>query len=348
MDNVQNINNLRVSIDWLGFTFFAYPSPYDVINYLGFSDADFSICPGANGYKSSLRHNTYAVSVLYDGSDNMGIHVNISGSAVSYALECFIDSLKMLTPFGDYAIEYSDESMMVRYLRHISESGKFTRVDLAIDDMGCNYYSVNDMRDICDSDRCMSRFRSYRPEYERSFNGSITGNTLYIGKRTSDVFLRIYDKRLEQIKKADTDCGYDWVRWELELKHDRANMAVDYLISGISLGAVAIGILSNYFRVVVKCDSNISRCSSEPLWEKFTENVEKLRLTISKPEKTLDSKKEWIIKQCMPSISAIVAYENGDMSFITNRLSDALWKNKKTILDKVFSANPNLKEELYS
>lgn len=348
MDNLERINNLEVLIDWLGFTFFIYSNPYDVVSYLGLSAGDFAVGNGSNGYKSALRHNFYSITILYDGREDMGIHVNITGSAISYALECYRESIKMPTPFGDYAIEYSDETMMARYLRHISESGKFTRLDLAIDDKGYNYYSVNDVREICDSDRCMNRFRKYRAEYERSFHGTVTGNTLYFGNRQSNAFLRIYDKRLEQIQKTKKDCGFEWVRWELELKKDRANMVVDYLLSSKPLGSVAIGILSNYFRVVVKNNNNITRCDTDPLWERFIENVEKLRLTVSKSEKTLESKKEWIVKQCLPSISAIVAYENGDMSFITNRLHDALWKNKKTILDKVFATNPDLKKEVYS
>ena len=347
MENAQIFNDLEVCIDWLGFTFFCFSNPYDVLDFLGFSNGDFVVCNGSNGYKSSLRHSFYPVTILYDGRGDMGIHVNITGSAISYALECFVESIKVLAPFGDYAVEYSNDSMMARYLRHISESGKFTRVDLAIDDKGCNYYSVNDVHEICDSDRCMTRFRKYRPEYERSFNGDITGNTLYIGKRQSEIFLRIYDKRLEQIQKTKKDCGFEWVRWELELKKDRANMAVNHLLSGRALGAVAIGILSNYFRIIVKNNSNISRCSTDPLWEEFIDNVDKLRLTISKTEKTLESKKEWILKQCMPSISAVVAYENGDMSFITDHLYDALWRNKKPVLDKIFSINSDLREELY-
>lgn len=348
MDNLEIINNLEVSVDWLGFTFFSYSNPYSVLDYLGFDSNDFSVGNGSNGYKSALRHNIYPVTVLYDGREDMGIHVNISGSAISFAIDCFYDSIKIATPFGTYAVEYSDDTMMVRYLRHINECAKFTRIDLAIDDKGCNYYSVDDVREICDSDRCTTRFRKYRPEYERSFNEGMTGNTLYIGKRLSEVFLRIYDKRLEQIQKSKKDVGFDWVRWELELKKERSNMAVQYLLSGKSLGAVAIGILSNYFRVIIRDNDNVSRCTTDPLWETFVENVNKLRMTISKTEKTLDDKRKWIETQCMPSISAVIASDNGDLSFITDRLSDSLWKNSKSTLDMVFINNPKLKEEIYS
>lgn len=346
MHNLEIINNLEVLIDWLGFTFFEFANPLDVVSYLGFNECDFAVSTGSNGYKSSLRHNMYSITVLYDGAENMGIHVNISGSAIGHAIETYIQSIKEPTPFGDYAIEYSDEDMATRYLRHINECAKFTRMDLAIDDKGCNYYSVDDVLQICREKRCATRFRKCRVENEFSFTGDDTGNTLYIGKRQSDVFLRIYDKRLEQIAKNGTDCSCEWVRWELELKKERAVKAVEYLLSGYCLGSVTIGILSNYFRVIVRDDSNVSRCTTDPLWECFVGGVEKLRLSISKTTKTISEKKDWIIKQCMPTISAVVASEFGDMSFITDRLEDSLYRNSKTVLDMVFSNNPALKESV--
>lgn len=346
MNTIENINNLEVCVDWLGFTFFTFSTPFDVLGVLGLPADEFSVCNGSNGYKSSLRHSLYPITVLYDGRADMGIHVNISGGAIAFALDKYMESIKIPTPFGDYGVEYSDDSIMIRYLKHIHDYVKFTRVDLAIDDKGSKYYSVDDVREICDSGLCATRFRKYRPEFERSFDGSMTGNTLYIGKRQSDVFLRIYDKRLEQIHKTKNDVGYEWVRWELELKKERADIVVNHLISGLSLGSVAIGILSNYFRVIVRDNDNVTRCSSAPLWETFVCNVEKLRLTVSKPEKNLDQKKEWICRQCMPSISAIVASENGDLGFITDRLNDSLWRNKKAILDMIFLTNPELKEDM--
>ena len=114
MDNLEILNKLAVSIDWLGFTFFAYSSPYDVLSYMGLCSGDFSVANGSNGYKCSLRHNLYSITVLYDGREDMGIHVNISGSAISYALETYIESIKIPTPFGSYAVEWSEETMMVR------------------------------------------------------------------------------------------------------------------------------------------------------------------------------------------------------------------------------------------
>ncbi len=343
---VENINELTVSVDWLSFTFFNFASPLDVLDYLGFDPADFSAGRGRNGYKASFCHNLYPVSVLYDGSENMGIHVDISGLGVSPALDAYVLTLKCPTPFGTDAFEYPDEDLMIAYLRHIHDSARFARIDLAIDDRGMNYYSVNDVLEICRSKRCSSRFRSYNIDCGESFSNGIVGNTLYLGKRQSYAYLRIYDKRLEQISKGVADPGYDWIRWELELKKDHAEKTVEHFLSGACLGAVAVGILSNYFRVIIRDNDNISRCSTDPLWSRFVAGVEKLRLTAGKTVKSLDEKERWIKKQVLPSISALVAFKHGDMSFITDMLPDALYRNDKTVLDMVFKENPALREGL--
>jgi len=351
MNNTNIINKLQVLIDWLGFTFFEFSNPYEVLSYLGFNEADFTISTGSNGYKSSLRHNLYPIAILYDGCENMGIHVRISGSAISPSIDAYKKTIQHLTPWGDYAIEYSDEDIAIRYLRHINECAKFTRLDLAIDDIGVNYYSVDDVHNICKENRCATRFRKFRIDNECTFSdnsNNCTGNTLYIGKRQSEVFLRVYDKRLEQLAKNGSDCMYPWVRWELELKRERAEKAVAYLLSGISLGSVAIGILSNYFRVIIRDDVNTTRCSTAPLWEAFVKGVEKLRLSISKTVKTLEEKKKWIIKQCLPTISAVIASDGGDISFLFDRMEDALFRNNKTILDIVFENNPAYKESVFA
>lgn len=349
MHNIESINKLEVSIDWLGFTVFEFPGPVDVVTWLGFHESDFAICRGGHGYKSSLRHSLYPIVIYYDGAENMGIHVDISGSAVSPAVEAFIDSQKEVTPWGGYAVEYREEGEMKSYLRHLNECGKFTRVDLAVDDKGGNYYSVDEVRALCESDRCATRFKSHRLVSECKFGskGKI-GNTLYIGSRSSNCYLRVYDKRLEQISKIGEDVGFDWIRWEMELKKESAQKAIDMLLSGSGLGSVAVGILSNYFRVIVRDDSNVSRCSTDPVWQAFIAGVDKLRLSLSKTVKTISQKKEWIKKQCLPSIAAICAAEYGDLGFITENMVSALFRNSKAVLDMVFTENPELRKGIFA
>ena len=83
-------NGLSVCVDWLAFTITELSSVRQVIEFLGFDLIQFSQAPrGAMGYKSMYKLDGYPVSVLYDGSEGMGIHVNISGSAVAYCIDAY-------------------------------------------------------------------------------------------------------------------------------------------------------------------------------------------------------------------------------------------------------------------
>lgn len=344
MQSVEVVNELECLIDWIGVTFFEFASPVDVLSYLGFSDSDFSVSRGRNGYKSSLRHNLHNISVLYDGSEDMGFHVDISGSAISFALDAYINSLAELTPWGTYAPEMFDNNSMVEYLRHIVECGKLTRLDLAVDDKGCHYFSLDDVLQVCDSDRLVTKFHGYCLNRSRDFGGEVTGNTVNFGSRNSLAFLRVYDKKLEQNRGGKNPVDFDWIRWELELKKERAQTAAELIISGENIGSVIMGILGNYVRIIERDNENVSRCSVDPLWEKFMEGIKRLKMTVHRVEKTVEQIKGWIVKQCLPSIALVSAYESGDLSFIFRNMTDALFKNSKSKLDMLFSYNPDLKE----
>lgn len=344
MQSVEVVNKLECLIDWIGVTFFNFSSPLQVISYLGFSDSDFSVSRGRNGYKSSLRHNLHNISVLYDGSEDMGFHVDISGSAISAALDAYMNTQTELTPWGTYATEMLDNSAMVEYLRHVLECGKLTRLDLAVDDKGCQYFSLDDVLEICDSDRCVSKFRGYCLNRSRDFCGDTTGNTVSFGSRNSMAYLRVYDKKLEQNRNGENTVDFDWVRWELELKKERAQTAAELIISGKNIGTVIMGILCNYVRIIVRDDDNVSRCSLDPVWEKFMEGIKRLKMTVHHAEKTIEQVKTWIKKQVLPSIALVSAYEGGDLGFILNHMSEALFKNSKSKLDMLFCSNPDLKE----
>lgn len=76
-------NGLHLSIDWLSWTLTTTQSVDDAILMMGFDINDFKAQPqGLNGYSSQLRHVSYSISIQYNGNENMGVHVDVSGSAV--------------------------------------------------------------------------------------------------------------------------------------------------------------------------------------------------------------------------------------------------------------------------
>ena len=311
--NVVNAraNRLMVSVDWLSFTAKGFHSPEKLIEYLGMDASSFSKMPkGAEGYKSMLRHVCESVRILYDGSEDMGIHVEITSQSVSYALECFKSSKRCSTPFGvgyDIPPEYADERLMIYYLECIREISDIARLDVAIDDLGASYFTVPEVQHLIETGHLVSPWRRTSSIIQRDVStGMVTGNTCYIGSRKSDIMLRVYDKGLEQ--KA----SYPWVRWELEIKHDRALAFVDELKKFACFGDAALGLLSRYVRFIKHDNPHRSRCSMNETWRAFLDSVRPLRLSIIKKEPSVDRSSEWVKKQVAPTLAGLLVSHGGD------------------------------------
>lgn len=142
-----------------------------VIQFLGF-DAGFfhDTGHGAMGYKSLLKFSDYAVSVLSDGRADMGIHVTISGSAVSHVLENFWKSQFVhRNPFDENLLaDWEDVCMdaLRLFFSKVLEIGKFTRIDLALDDHEV-HFTPDTIRNYIECGQMVSKFRSGRREAGR-------------------------------------------------------------------------------------------------------------------------------------------------------------------------------------
>ncbi len=344
-------NSLSASIDWIAFTSTIIPNMKEMAEFLGYRESDFQLLPrGANGYKKMYRLDGFPVTILTDGNEDMGVHVVISSSAISDLLEHFKNSITLDIPFAKDVLSLSDfdNTVMIEFLQQVRSIGWFTRFDLAIDDFGAHFFTVEDVRDFLDRQDVVSKFRTWRDVYESTFVNEKTGHTLYFGSRQSDIMLRVYDKQLEQKQKAlrlsddvpAEDASDAWVRWELELKNKRADMAVDFLINRKQIGEIVMGILDNYVRLIVPDDSNRSRCSSHPLWEAFVGAVGKLRLFVREAQKTIEDKKRWHVRQCLPTLAGVIIADGGSLDIITQHFDDAVSRMSSSLRHLVSGKNP--------
>jgi len=348
-NQVTRANGLSVSIDWIAFTSNVVSSVEELIEFLGYSPADFQLMPkGAQGYKKMHRLNGYEVKILSDGTEEMGFHVIISGSAIMDVLQHFKASLSSATPFSgdDLATTVTDfdNTIMVEFLQQLRRIGWLTRLDLAVDDHGAAFFTVEDIREYIDRQEVVSKFRSYRDISESTLTGERTGHSLYLGSRQSEIMLRIYDKQLEQNKKAVSEDDLimePWIRWEFEIKNDRANIAADMLIQHKELGEIVMSILNNYVKIVILDDSNRSRCSILPLWEVFVDAVGKLRLFNPEFAKTLDDKRKWVVHQCLPTLAGIIIADGGGFDIITDHFENAIVRMSDHLRQLVSKENPD-------
>jgi hypothetical protein len=122
----------------------------------------------------------------------MGIHVQWSGSALQ------------------------GESLLERIEYTLNEGATITRLDIAVDVMAP--WNIRKFYDTAMTGGAECQARKY------SIIESTTGTTMYAGSRTSQKYVRIYDKQ------AQTNGARPWTRIEMECKGEFAGRISKYLM----------------------------------------------------------------------------------------------------------------------
>lgn len=185
-------------------------TPKGVIEYFGMDIEEFKEeARGLNGYRKQYTYrvngNNGLIRVLYDGQMGMGVHVDVSGSAIHHFFEAFENKLTCDTPFGEKALQLPDdfdfqnkENIVVLLLAYIRRIAKFTRIDVALDDFA-SFFTLGEINALVENKQMVTKFRTYKRVVESSVSDStIKGETIYVGSNKSDAFIRIYNKALEQ------------------------------------------------------------------------------------------------------------------------------------------------------
>ena len=106
----------------------------------------------------------------------------------------------------------------------VKQEGHLTRLDCALDDRA-SCVPLSTIRQAIEAGQCVTRADRMQRISSRSFHKATpSGETLYLGSPQSQTLLRIYDKRLESQAKQREDWQDYGIRWELELKKDRAQV----------------------------------------------------------------------------------------------------------------------------
>ena len=137
------------------------------------------------------------------------------------------------------------------------------------------------------------------------------GDTVYVGKRTSNLMCRFYDKLAEQqAHKFSVDDGLSsWSRCEFEFHNSRA-MAVFNAFCDNSpddFQCYMAEVINNYICFIYRDDSNVSRCSVKRWWREFLGTVKKSSLVIPpyKPAR-FSATQRWLDKSVFPTLAYYV------------------------------------------
>lgn len=148
-------------------------------------------------------------------------------------------------------------------LRTLFCNAQLSRVDVAID------HSMFAPADVAEWVRAGNvRTRAKRVRFDVKLKGPPSeGDKLTIGSRASEQYLRVYDQR-------------GFTRMELELKGGMARSFRDVLLSeDEAFRRTTVGVLRQFVDFVdASSSSNISRAQLLPVWEAFTERLERVRI----------------------------------------------------------------------
>ena len=254
---------------------------------------------GGMGYTSSANILDGGRIFWHTERPEMGIHLRLNGQSLS---------LTGFTALGllNYALD---------------KGGRITRLDIAFDDL-LGLLDVQHMYEKLLSGAVTTRFRKVaRVQGAAVGENRKIGDTLNIGSRSSQAFVRIYDKKAEQeYRGIDVSEIGSWTRVELELKKEKAHMFSGLLARSSTskdngtAGEMSVNLLYGLldFKVVDQNDDNKTRWATSGWWLEFLGANKKLRLSIPVSIKTIDTAKRWVATQVAPTLAMILLSEMDD------------------------------------
>lgn len=244
--------------DYITFTSKIH-SPLSILEFLGLDGISFEPLNGRYGYRDRLHYE--GISILYNGREDMGICVEMSGKGCrtweAYGNSDY-DSL-----FSEILENYSDDSEKRKM--------NISRLDVAYDD----FTGVIDLPLLC--------FETQKKHFVSNFQHwkctiGDDGLTVNHGCTSSNVFIRIYDKRAEQ--KVENLLSH-WVRCEIQLRHE---CALGFIKLKSSIEESYFNVLNEYLRYIVPNDNDdtVTRQDIAPYWLNFIQSAESKSI-FSKP-----------------------------------------------------------------
>lgn len=244
----------------------------------------------------------------------------------------------------------------------------FTRLDICFDDFGYreenHYHSASEFWEHNARHEIVSHCHSSRPvdggsddpDYFIDCASAVIsrshGSTFYLGSRSSDRLLRIYDKYKESAKTAkkanDPSLFIDSVRYEFELHKKYCRNFVQCLLSEDSYSFKDY--ISSWFRIIDRSTgTRTNTCSIDKKWQsfldlEFSEDIDKPNLFVrEKKDISFYSMCSWL-KSCIPSL-ATQAVINGSFTFIIadilSYIDDCKFSNKhKQMIKSELGSDP--------
>ncbi|MDP2384122.1 MAG: replication initiation factor domain-containing protein [Nitrospirota bacterium] len=319
-----------LTIDWLAFTL-PSGSVNDTMQMLG---GDWT--KGATGFRG------YPASwITTSASRGVG---KLGTGAPRAPLEVHVDlSAGIVAPWPTEKVR-----LVLQWI--LKQDGHLTRLDCALDDRNSCVPLLTIMQAI-EAGHCVTRAdRMQRISSSSIHRATPSGETLYLGSPQSQTLLRVYDKRLESQAKQREDWQDYGIRWELELKKERAQACgrvLSYLEEADWLEFM-VGVLRGYvdFRATSRDEEDEFRYRAPLLgwWLMLTDGFKKGRLVVEKEVQTLPKVKRWVSRSVAPMLAVVCAADPSGTAWLEKQIiaGKRRWKDKhRGLLKKETSLSSN-------
>lgn len=188
-----------------------------------------------------------------------------------------------------------------QWLNHVSMRGQrellraltasqaaFTRIDLQLTDER-PVATPRDVWDALQRGDVATRTKSW---FWNEAGGSKRGSSVYIGAKSSEQRLLVYDK------EAESDGEVPGVRWELRTRDEAAESLVPQILAADEWGPVWTGRVLTFIDFRERAvDANSARCPRLAWFEELVQGAEKMRAYPPRAPRMLDDVLRWLDRQ---------------------------------------------------
>ena len=302
---------------------------------------------GKYGYESKYVFGD--INIMCSMQEHLGVLLELKGKGCRQ-MECYL--LAQERSWYDFMLDC------------MTAGGVMKRLDLAINDRA-GILDIPKLKEKYKAGECVSYFRMQKDYSGTEKCGSDlpknTGETLYLGSTSSELYMCAYQKNYEQYVKNGTEIEDTEInnRFEIRMKNERAYYAVVDLLTYRDAERTAFSIINHYVRFVDREDDKPkSQWKTNDDWAWFVgENREPIRLTTKPEPYTLQKALHWLQRQVAPTIKMVQALDKENHTTILKDMIEQaelkdkhkhlLQLEKSTIEERIDTAVPQENDGIF-
>ena len=274
---------------------------------------------GKYGYES--KYVLGDINIMCSMQEHLGVLLELKGKGCRQ-MECYL--LAQERSWYDFMLDC------------MTAGGVMKRLDLAINDKA-GILDIPKLKEKYKAGECMSYFRMQKDYSGTEKCGSDlpknTGETLYLGSTSSELYMCAYQKNYEQYVKNGTEIEDTEIknRFEIRMKNERAYYAVVDLLTYRDAERTAFSIINHYVRFVDRENGKPkSKWKLNADWAWFIgEHREKIRLTTQPEPFTLQKALNWLHRQVAPTLKMVEELDKqNNTTILRDMLDNTVLKEK--------------------